>query len=82
MSKIEDEKNANLTSSQEVSPEFAGEFHKGHGNVLDLAARAHVEAVEYDEVESDAVLRRIDWHLMPLLIWICESIHFVYTSGR
>lgn len=81
MSKIEDEKTANLTSSQEVSPELAGEYHKSHGNVLDLAARAHVEAVEYDEVESDAVLRRIDWHLMPLLIWICESMHLVYAFG-
>jgi len=73
MSKIEDEKNINITSSQEVSPELLGdEYVKRHGNVLDLGARAHLEGVEYDEDESNAVLRRIDWHLMPLLVWICE----------
>jgi hypothetical protein len=73
MSKIEDEKNVNLASSQEVSPEFEGENNKSHGNIVDLAARAHLEGVEYDELESNAVLRRIDWHLMPLLVWICQS---------
>lgn len=73
MSKIEDEKNNNITSSQEVSPESLGdEYVKRHGNVLDLAARAHLEGVEYEEDESNAVLRRIDWHLMPLLVWICK----------
>jgi hypothetical protein len=73
MSKIEDEKNINITSSQEVSPELLGdEYIKRHGTVLDLAARAHLEGVEYDEDESNAVLRRIDWHLMPLLVWICK----------
>ena len=55
--------------------DFAGidEYIKRHGNVLDLAARAHLEGVEYDEAESNAVLRRIDWHLMPLLVWICKK---------
>jgi hypothetical protein len=77
MSKLEDEKNINSASSQEVPHELVddhGEPDKHHGNILDLAARAHVQAVDYDEVESRSVLRRIDWHLMPLLIWICAYI--------
>ena len=65
--KYDDEKTGDLTLSHEVDTETK------HGAILDLAARAHVEAVQYDEAESKAVLRRIDWHLMPLLIWICES---------
>ena len=44
--------------------------------VVDIAARAHIEAVEYTEAESRAVLRKIDWHLMPLLVWICKSEPF------
>lgn len=66
--KFDDDKINDLTSSHEV------ETDTKHGAILDLAARAHVEAVQYDEVESKAVLRRIDWHLMPLLIWICKSV--------
>jgi hypothetical protein len=81
MSKIEDEKNNNITSSQEVSPELLGdEYVKRPGNVLDLAARAHLEGVEYEEDESNAVLRRIDWHLMPLLVWICKCSEAIRTA--
>lgn len=71
MSKVDDEKSYDVTSAQEVP--FGAKGETKHGNILDLAARAHVEAVQYDEVESKTVLRRIDWHLMPMLIWICES---------
>ena len=71
MSKIDDEKSHDLATSLEVP---AGhETVSKHGNIVDLAARAHVEDVQYDEAESRAVLRRIDWHLMPLLVWICEQ---------
>lgn len=46
---------------------------KRHGDIIDLAARAHLDAVDYTEAESKAVLRKIDWRLMPLLVWVCES---------
>lgn len=68
MSKIDNEKSNDL--AQDGS--YPVESNEKHGKIVDLAARAHVEGVTYDEVENKAVLRRIDWHLMPLLIWICK----------
>lgn len=67
MSKIDDEKTNDF--AQEVP--YPVESDTKHGKIVDLAARAHLEGVTYDEAENKAVLRRIDWHLMPLLIWIC-----------
>lgn len=43
---------------------------KAHTKYVDLAARAHVEHVDYTPAESKSVLRKIDWHLMPMLVWI------------
>lgn len=44
---------------------------KRHAKVLDLGAQAGYENFEYTEAESKAVLRKIDWRLCPMLIWIC-----------
>jgi hypothetical protein len=55
---------------------------KRHGDIIDLAARAHLDAVDYTEAESKAVLRKIDWRLMPLLVWVCESKSHPPGSSR
>ncbi|WVQ78692.1 hypothetical protein IAT38_000779 [Cryptococcus sp. DSM 104549] len=52
---------------EEVVAELGG---SDDSNIVDLAARAHLEKVSYTEEESKSVLRKIDWHLMPLLIWV------------
>ncbi|KAK4686179.1 MFS transporter, ACS family, allantoate permease, partial [Tremellales sp. Uapishka_1] len=47
-----------------------GDLGKGLPAVVDLAARANLVHVEYTAVESKSVLRKIDWRLMPMLIWV------------
>lgn len=73
------DKNLETVLQQDVPIELeSGE--KAHHRVVDLAAQAHIEQVDYTEAESNAVLRKIDWHLMPMLIWICESP--LYVTGK
>ncbi|WWC69090.1 uncharacterized protein I206_103026 [Kwoniella pini CBS 10737] len=64
----EEKTHVDVTTAQEVP--YGDETSKTHGVIVDLAARAHYEHVEYTEEESKAVLRKIDWRLMPMLIWI------------
>lgn len=65
---IEGEKHIGGGSVAEVNEV---ESAKVHTKYVDLAARAHVEHVDYTPAESKSVLRKIDWHLMPMLVWIC-----------
>ncbi|OCF35092.1 hypothetical protein I317_01802 [Kwoniella heveanensis CBS 569] len=52
-------------------PDLEGYKNAGkHTNIVDLAARAHIGDIDYTEEEGKRVLRKIDWRLMPLLVWI------------
>lgn len=66
------DKDKNLDNIIQQDVLESGDKNLVHNRVVDLAARAHLEQVDYTEEESKAVLRKIDWHLMPMLIWICE----------
>jgi hypothetical protein len=70
MSQPENDKTLDLARAEEVTAEL-GDVGKKHTAIVDLAAKAHVEAVQYTQEESKSVLRKIDWHLMPMLVWIC-----------
>jgi hypothetical protein len=70
MSQLENDKTLDLARAEEVTAEL-GDVGKKHTAIVDLAAKAHVEAVQYTPAESKSVLRKIDWHLMPMLVWIC-----------
>ncbi|KAL7423536.1 hypothetical protein Q5752_001116 [Cryptotrichosporon argae] len=71
MASVANDKDIDLTRTEEV---VGDELEDGSGKqgrrIVDLAARAHVETVEYTEAESKKVLRKIDWHVIPLLMWI------------
>lgn len=69
MSDRYEEKHADSAQVLDVTPELA--LDKTHNAIVDIAARAHIEEVEYSEAEGKSVLRKIDWHLMPMLVWIC-----------
>ncbi|WWC93568.1 hypothetical protein V866_000403 [Kwoniella sp. B9012] len=59
-----------IDNAVEQEVPYGDEDNNKHRNILDLAARAHYEHIDYTEEESKAVLRKIDWRLMPMLIWI------------
>jgi hypothetical protein len=67
MSQPENDKTLDLARAEEVTAEL-GDVGKKHTAIV---AKAHVEAVQYTQEESKSVLRKIDWHLMPMLVWIC-----------
>lgn len=39
--------------------------------VVDLGAQAHYEAIEFTEEESNAVLRKIDLRIIPMVVFLC-----------